>query len=57
MPTDYISLISKCSNRYGDKLLELLDWCGVTGLYQVTQEKAKKFYEKRCKTHAIAGQR
>jgi hypothetical protein len=46
---NYIRLISKLSNQYGDKLLELMDELHVNCLAKVTQEQAKKFYETRCK--------
>lgn len=46
--TNYIRLISEKSNRYGDKLIELMEELHVNCLALVTQEQAKEFYEKRC---------
>ena len=42
---EYIKIISNYSNRYGDKLLELLDINGKTNLQEITFEEAKEFYE------------
>ena len=55
--TDYIREISLCSNRYGDKLIELMERCNVTNLASVTLEQAKDFYERRCKVSVATGQR
>ena len=41
----YIKIISNYSNRYGDKLLELLDINEKTNLQEITFEEAKEFYE------------
>ena len=43
---EYIKIISNYSNRYGDKLLELLDINGKTNIQEITFEEAKEFYEK-----------
>ena len=43
---EYIKIISNYSNRYGDKLLELLDINGKTNLQEITFEEAKEFCEK-----------
>ena len=43
---EYIKIISNYSNRYGDKLLELLDINGKTNLQEITFEEVKEFYEK-----------
>jgi hypothetical protein len=45
---DYIRLISKLSNCYGDKLIELMDFAHTSCLKDVSKEEAKEFYEKRC---------
>lgn len=41
----YIKKISEMSDRYGDKLIELMDRYKVTGLREITEEQAKEFYE------------
>ena len=43
---DYIKIISNYSNKYGDKLLELLDINEKTNLQEITFEEAKEFCEK-----------
>lgn len=43
---EYIKIISNYSNRYGDKLLELLDINGKTNLQEITFKEAKEFCEK-----------
>ena len=43
---EYIKIISDSSNRYGDKLLELLDINKKNNLQEITFEEAKEFYEK-----------
>ena len=43
---EYIKIISNYSNRYEDKLLELLDINEKTNLQEITFEEAKEFYEK-----------
>lgn len=42
----YINKISSLSNRYGDKLIELMDLYNCNNLQQVTEEQAKEFYNK-----------
>ncbi len=42
---DYIEKISKLSNRYGDKLLELMDKYNANNLREITEEQAIEFYE------------
>lgn len=41
----YITKISNASNRYGDKLLLLMDEYKVTNLQDITTKQAKEFYE------------
>lgn len=42
---NYIEKISKMSDKYGDKLLELMDKHKVNSLREITNEQAKSFYE------------
>ncbi len=42
---DYIRLISSNSNRYGDKLLLLMDKYNKNNLRDITLEEAKEFWE------------
>ena len=42
----YIRLISDVSNRYGDKLLMMLEHYGKNNLQEITFEEAKEFCEK-----------
>lgn len=42
---DYIRLISKASDRYGNHLIELMDEYGCRNLQEITLEQAKHFYE------------
>ena len=42
---DYIKLISANSNKYGDKLLELMDKYNKNNLRDITLEEAKEFWE------------
>lgn len=42
---NYIKKISKLSDRYGDKLLELMDRYSANNLQEITNEQAKEFYE------------
>ncbi len=42
---DYIRLISANSNKYGDKLLELMDKYNKPNLREITLEEAKEFWE------------
>lgn len=41
----YIKMISAKSNRYGDKLLELMDKYNKPNLKEITLEEAKEFWE------------
>lgn len=43
----YLSMISERGNERGGGggLLSLLEWCGKVGLYQVTEEEARRFWE------------
>lgn len=43
---DYLSEISKRSNKFGSQLNKLMDFCGVNCLVDVTYDMAKMFYEK-----------
>ena len=43
---EYIKIISNYSNRYGDKLLELLDINEKTNLQEITLDEAKRYCEK-----------
>ncbi len=43
---DYIKLISSNSNRYGDKLLLLMDKYNKSNLRDITLAEAKEFWEK-----------
>lgn len=43
---DYIKLISRLSDRYGDKLLMLMDECDKNNLMSITFEEARNFYQK-----------
>ncbi|MDO4540894.1 MAG: hypothetical protein Q4B48_07360 [Syntrophomonadaceae bacterium] len=44
---DYIKLISSRGNAYGEKggTLDLLKWCNKRGLFQVTEDEARRFWE------------
>ncbi len=42
---DYIKLISANSDRYGDKLLLLMDKYNKLNLMEITLEEAKEFWE------------
>lgn len=39
-----IKKISRRGDQGGPGLLELLDWCGKTGLCQVTEQEARTFW-------------
>lgn len=53
----YIKKISELSDRYGDKLLDLMDKYGVDNLSTITAEEAKEFYEQITpECPAVAGQ-
>lgn len=47
--TNYISIISAASDRYGDKLIELMDSFNVMRLPEISQEQAKQY----CKEHGL----
>ena len=42
---EYIKLLSDISDRYGDKLLLLLERYSKNNLQEITFEEAKEFYE------------
>lgn len=42
----YIKQISHMSNKFGDKLIDLMDEYNVASLRPITLEQAKTFYEK-----------
>lgn len=42
----YIEIISKMSNKYGDKLLEMMDYYNKDSLLEIDYEEVKEFYEK-----------
>jgi len=42
---DYIAMISAKSDRYGDKLLELMKKYNKLNLKEIVFEEAKEFYE------------
>ena len=46
---NYIEKISAVSDRYGDKLLLLMDKYNKNNLRDITLEEAKEFYKKRIK--------
>lgn len=41
---NYIEKISKLSDEYGDKLLELMDKHKVNSLREITEEQAREYY-------------
>ena len=43
---DYLSKISKRSDRFGSQLNKLMDFCGVDCLVDISYDMAKMFYEK-----------
>lgn len=43
---DYLTKISKRSDRYGSQLLRLMEEVNVDCLLEITLEQAKDFYEK-----------
>ena len=45
--SDYISVISKASDRYGDLLLEFLETYSLHGLREATDEQLKQFIHKK----------
>ena len=42
---DYIKLISSNSDKYGDKLVLLMDKYNAINLQEITYEQAKEFWE------------
>lgn len=46
---DYIRLISKASNKFGNKLNAMLDYYDTHGLRDLTLEQVKEYYEKYVK--------
>lgn len=46
---DYIKIISKASNKFGDKLLDMLNYYRKFGLRELTKEEVKTYYEKYVK--------
>lgn len=42
----YKKLISQASDRYGSKLIELMNYYNVHNLQMVSEEQAKEYYEK-----------
>jgi len=42
---DYIKLISSNSNKYGDKLVLLMDKYNAINLQEITYDEAKEFWE------------
>lgn len=46
---DYIKLISKASNKFGDKLNAMLSYYNTHGLRELTLEQVKEYYEKYIK--------
>ena len=46
---DYIRLITKASNKFGDKLNAMLDYYNVYRLRDLTLEQVKEYYEKYVK--------
>lgn len=47
----YIRQISQMSNKFGDKLIMLMDEYEVSSLMEIKYEQAKSFYEKLVKTN------
>lgn len=47
---DYLHLISKASDRFGDKLVQMMDKYNKTRLADITYDEAKEFYEE-CVEH------
>lgn len=42
---DYVRLISDASNKYGDKLVEMMEYYKKSNLREITLDEAKEFYE------------
>ena len=45
----YIRLISKASNKYGNKLLDMMDCYKVNNLKELTEEQVNEYYERNVK--------
>ena len=45
----YIRLISSASNKYGNKLLDMMDCYKVNNLKELTEEQVKEYYERNVK--------
>lgn len=45
----YIRLISSASNKYGNKLLDMMDCYKVNSLKELTEEQVKEYYERDVK--------
>ena len=43
---DYLTEISRMSNRYSDKLMDLMNTYNKPNLASITYDEAKEFYEK-----------
>ena len=50
---DYISLLSKRSDKYGNLLLELMEKYNKTNLQEITEKEAKNFYKELDKKEKI----
>lgn len=45
--SDYISVISRASDRYGNLLIEFLEAYSLNGLREATEEQLKQFIHKK----------
>lgn len=45
----YIRLIFRASNKYGNKLLDVMDCYKVNSLKELTEEQVKEYYERNVK--------
>jgi hypothetical protein len=45
---EYIKLISKKSDRYGNKLVDLMDKYHVYSLMEITEQQTKDYCERNC---------
>lgn len=45
----YIRLISRALNKYGNKLLDVMDCYKVNSLKELTEEQVKEYYERNVK--------
>ena len=43
---DYINLISQLSDKYGNELINMMDYYNKRSLMEITYEEAKEYYEK-----------